>query len=283
MLNLDAAIDKIEELLSDGSEASVTYAALECRLAIERICYERLRVAHDYISHGDLKKWQPRDVVRVLIQEVDARSAETFTLSISKFPVSKKSPEPTSEEYQAMEFLPIGTQVGFDPNRLGRLWNALANLALHVSLPTSTKDPVPHYGDKEAIREKVSEALAEIKRIGEGTLMSTGMGAEVSFNCFCGSKNKRRHDLLVDGQILSCINPICDESYCFVKGELAFERRTFVVTCQACSKQRDIPKKMLDKLRTDQNFRFGCEGCGETIELLWHPAQKQKTRRAVEG
>ncbi|CCV13286.1 hypothetical protein [Mesorhizobium sp. STM 4661] len=54
---------KIEELLNQDTPESLTYAALECRLAIERICYERLRNAHDYISHDDLKRWQPQYVV----------------------------------------------------------------------------------------------------------------------------------------------------------------------------------------------------------------------------
>lgn len=280
MLNLDPIVSKIEELLREDSAASVTYAALECRLAIERICYERLRLAHDYISHDDLKKWQPRDIVKVLIQEVDARAAETFTLSISKSPIPEGSPEPTLEEYQAMDFVLVGTHVGFDPNRLGRLWNALAKLALHVSLPTSKADHVPRYGDKGAIKKKVSEALAEIKRIGEGTLMSTGVGEEVSFECSCGSKNKRRLELLIDGQIVSCINPDCDESYGFVKSDLSFGRRTFEIICRACSIQRDIPKKMVEKLRADQHIHFDCEGCRETIYVSLRPMQAQKAKPA---
>lgn len=280
MLNLNPAISKIEELVKEDTEASITYAALECRLAIERICYERLRLAHDYISHDDLKKWQPRDIVRVLIQEVDSRAAETFTMSISTSPRPKGAPEPTLEEYQAMEFVPIGTQVGFNPNKLGSLWNALAKLALHINLPMSKADSVPHYGSKDEIKKKVSEALAEIKRIGEGTLMSTGMGEEVSFTCFCGSKNKRRFELLTDGQILSCVNPTCDESYGFVKSDLSFGRRTFEITCRACGTQRDVPKKMIEKLRTDQDIHFDCEGCGETIYVSWRPMQAQKTKSA---
>lgn len=278
MLDLSPAISKIEELVKDDTEASITYAALECRLAIERICYERLRLAHDYISHDDLKKWQPRDIVRVLIQEVDSKAAETFTMSISTSPIPEGSPEPSLKEYQEMEFVPIGTQVGFNPNKLGSLWNALAKLALHISLPTSKADNVPHYGNRESIKKKVSEALAEIKRIGEGTLMSTGMGDEVSFACFCGSKNKRRLELITDGQIVSCINPDCDESYGFVKTDLSFGRRTFEMTCRACGAQRDIPKKMVEKLRTDQHIHFDCEGCGEAIYVSWRPMQAQKTQ-----
>jgi hypothetical protein len=51
--------DRIKALLADGSDSSLTYAALEARLAIERICYERLKISHDYISADDLRTWKP--------------------------------------------------------------------------------------------------------------------------------------------------------------------------------------------------------------------------------
>lgn len=278
MIDITSSTSKIEELLAQNTDASLTYAALECRLAIERICYERLRLAHDYISHDDLKKWQPRDIINILIQEVDDKTAETFTLSISKDPVPENSVSPTLEDYQAMEFLPIGTQIGFNPNRLGRLWNALANLALHITLPTSKDHGVARYGDAEKIRSKVIETLEEIKRIGAGTLMSSGMGEEVSFHCFCGVKNKRRHGLLKDGQIISCISPNCGETYGYVASDMSFGRRVFEIKCRSCGEQRDIPKKMVERLRTDQQIHFDCEGCSEKIYISWRPMQAQRSK-----
>lgn len=276
MINLKSSISTIEELLTQDTEASLTYAALECRLAIERICYERLRLAHDYISHDDLKKWQPRDIVKSLVQEVDSNAAETFTLSISKKP-QLEGPSPTLEEYQTMEFVPVGTQVGFNPNKLGSLWNALGNLALHISLPINKDDSVARYGDAEKIRAKVAEALREIKRIDKGTLMSSGTGEEVSFECVCGTKNKRRLGLLKDGQTISCINPECTESYNYIESETSFGRRAFEITCRNCGEKRDVPKKMLERLRTDQTIHFACDGCEEKIFISWRPMQAQKT------
>ncbi len=277
MINLEPTISQIEKLLEENTEASVTYAALECRLAIERICYERLRLAHDYISHDDLRKWQPSDIVKTLIQEVDAKAAETFTLSIAREPMTEGSPPPTREDYEAMEWLPVGTQVGFAPNKLGKLWNGLAKLALHIEIPTSKDATVKQYGDIQTIASKVKQALAEIKRISEGTLMSTGMGEEVSFECVCGSKNKRRLELLKDGQTINCINPDCDESYDYVQSDMTFGRRALDIVCRACGASRDIPRRMVEKLRTDQHIHFDCKGCGETIYVSWRPMQAQRT------
>ena len=168
MINADL-IKTVEDLIEEDTPASLTYAALECRLAIERICYERLRLAHVYISNNELKRWQPQGVVNTLIQEVDSYTASTFTLYISKEPLPDDAAEPTLEDYQATEFVNVGTQVGFDTGKLGKLWNALSHLALHVKVPASKDDMICRYGDPERIKEKVAEALEEIKRIDEAS------------------------------------------------------------------------------------------------------------------
>jgi len=188
LINLEPTISQIEKLLEENTEASVTYAALECRLAIERICYERLRLVHEYISHDDLKKWQPKDIVKTLIQEVDKHAATTLNISVAPDVPS----EYTAEGYEALDWKPLGTQIGFNPNKFGKLWNGLAKLALHIEVPTSKDTTVKPYGDMQAIASKVKQALAEIKQISKGTLMSPGIGQEVSYKCVCGSKNKRR-------------------------------------------------------------------------------------------
>ncbi len=278
MIDLRTVISRIEKLLADGSDSSVTYAALECRLAIERICYERLRVAHDYISHEDIRRWQPREVVNILIQEVDANAASTFTLSISEEPTNSGGDAPTLAEYQAMEFVPVGTKIGFNANKLGKLWNALANLALHVSAPISKAATVRHYGDKDKIVAKVREALAEIKEISNGTLLSTGFGTEVSFDCYCGVKNKRKLALLKAGQTVNCINPNCDESYEFVSADASFGRRALDVACKHCGTVKVVPRRMIEKVKYDQFIHYQCDGCGDTVYIQWKPMQAQRSQ-----
>lgn len=281
MLNLQPSIDAIECLVEQDTNSSLTYAALECRLTIERICYDRLRISHDYISHDDLKKWTPHGIVNVLLQEVDKNIATTFTLSISTTP-NLEDKEPTKEDYEAMDFVPVGTQIGFDPKRLGKLWNALSNVALHASVPKGKDDPLPQYGDKQKITPKVIDALEEFKRISEGTLISSGMlstGGNVTFECECGAENKRRDGFLRSGQIISCINPTCRESYDFERrgDESWFSRRTFVVSCNKCSQTQKIPKKMIEKLKTNEHIFFDCagKGCEEKILIQWRPMQAQ--------
>src|SRR3954447_183081 len=102
MTDIKSLISRIEALLARGTPESITYAALECRLAIEKVCYERLKIAHDYISHDDLRRWQPRHVVETLIAEVDGRIATSSTLFISPQPVDPLAPPQTQEDYEKL-------------------------------------------------------------------------------------------------------------------------------------------------------------------------------------
>lgn len=272
-LQFKETIEAVERLIDQGSEASLTYAALECRLALERICYERLRIAHKYISHADLKRWQPKDVVQQLIQDVDPHVASTFTLSISRQPVVEGREPQSAADYEKIDFVEVGTQIGFDPSKLGRLWNALANVALHVTLPEDSDARVSQYGEREKILVKVQEALNEIKRIAAGTLLSAGTGEEISFECWCGSKNTRRLPTLSAGQLISCIDARCDETYTYEQGTKSFLRQVVDLKCR-CGATNAVAKRTLRKMRVDQPKPFKCV-CGEEIIVSWQPMQAQ--------
>lgn len=270
------AIETIKKLLHENTDASLTYAALECRLAIELVCYAHLRSAHDYISHDDLRAWQPRQVIDALIQEVDPRAGSTFTLSISREPLKPDAVPPTAEEYAEMNWVEVGTQIGFDPKKLGKLWNKLANAALHVKIPQSSADEVRRYGDPQRIREAVVEALAEIERIDASTLTSGGFGTTMSFTCSCGMLNKRRHSLLKDRRIVNCISPKCYESYIYLSETEEFQKRSFKVACTSCGEEKFIPIRYMEKeLRVGASLRVLCECGGETY-IEWRLMQAQK-------
>lgn len=150
-------------------------------------------------------------MIQRLIQEVDENIASEFTFSISKEPAEER--EMTREDYEKLEFVPVGTQSGFNPKKIGSLWNALSRLALHVQVPKSKDDTVSVYGNNDEIRQKIVEALAELNRISNGSLISSGFGPEVHFTCECGHLNKRRQRFLSPGKVLRCINPNCYETY----------------------------------------------------------------------
>jgi hypothetical protein len=71
MIDIGKKIAIIQNLVGEGSESHIRYAALECRLAIEEICYERLRLAHKYIPIDKIRTWQPPKLLKFLFEEVE--------------------------------------------------------------------------------------------------------------------------------------------------------------------------------------------------------------------
>lgn len=270
MLWLNEHTARIERLAHDGTPESLTFAALQCRLAIELVCYERLRNAHDYISADDLRRWQPSHVINQLIEEVDPHVASSLTLSVSKEPVPPDGPEPTQGTYEAQEFVEIGQQVGFDAKKLGKLWNGLGSF-LHVRMPRSREDQIDFFSNAADLRRKVEEALALLREMETGTLISSGFGERVTFPCDCGAKNARRAGLLKEGQVVSCLNSDCDERWTvhIHEGEHQFHRRQMAVTCTDCGTEGFFPERQLLALRRNEVVQFACRECGAANFLMW--------------
>lgn len=203
------------------------------------------------------------------MQEVDSHVGETLTLSISTEPT-----EPGSK-LEDLEYVEIGTQVGFDNKRVAQLWNALSNLALHVRLPEHKNDHIPNYGQKARIRAKVEQVLTVLGQLAKGTMAFSGLGGEVSFDCSCGEKNKRRADLLREGQHVHCINPDCKTIYTVTKegDEFTFEAVTATVNCEQCATANLLPWHFVRDMKREQVGSFNCHECEHKNYIQWRLTQ----------
>jgi hypothetical protein len=264
MIDIRARIALIEDLLSQGTVQTATYAALECRGTIEAICYDRFAVASSHLALADLRKWQPRDAIKQVIEEANAEAGEQLTLSISK-PQQRVKDESIRPE--DLEYVEIGQQSELPLVTLGKLHNALSNLALHVQIP-KPGEPVSIYGDKVRIAAKVEEALVELRKVASGNLIMGSIGADCTVECVCGSRIKRKAALLRPGNVVCCNQQTCDESYTFSleDGEAWFTRRAQTIPCHACHGSLDIPDRTISRLRRGEFLRAVCGTCNaETI------------------
>lgn len=267
---LKAHIEAIEGLLAMGTPESLTFAALRARLALEEVCYQRLRNAHDYISPDDLKRWQPRDVVRTLIQEVDPNVASDLAISMCPVPVPDHADDLSRAEYEAMDFVEVGRQQGFDAARLGRVWNGLGSF-LHVPVPTSSSAPMSTFGDAEKIQHKVRDALEMLTSLSHATLIAGGIGAVTRFQCNCGTWNKRRSSLLRADQVINCLSPDCKETWSVeIDGrDINFNRCSIQLKCAECAAETPLPRRLVMELDREQRLAFNCIGCSKKSLVLW--------------
>ena len=267
MIEIRPIIERINRLLNENSPASVTYAALEARLAIEKVVYDRLRQRHDYISHAQLNAWTPRHVVQRIIAEIDPKLSETVTLSMSREPLRD------GDSVEDMDYVKIGMEVGLDSKKLGKLWQALSNLALHVKVPEHRHDVISDYGEQTKIASKVRETVRELDKLAEGTMVTSGLdqGLEVSFVCSCGEKNRRRANLISPGKVLFCFNSACKEAWKVERdGDgIQFKRLSVDISCRDCGLVYGIAWREVAELRYDRRMRYMCPSCNAENIVQW--------------
>lgn len=281
MFDITQRISVIRALLAADSQPTLTYAALECRLTIEQVCYDRLKMSYGHISYADLRRWQPKDVVRQVVEDANEFAASGLTISISKIPVESNSDGFTRQEFEALEYVHLGEQAGFNLNELGRLWNALSNVALHAQLPADSEDSVQVYGPSQKIKQKILEAIKELEKLKSGTLLAGAMGTNYFFLCdTCGIEIRRIEKLLKHGQIISCVNPNCNETYLIYKetSETLHCRRVANLVCESCDGKLSIPLKLIDKLRIGNQHDAKCELCGHFNQISLVPVQLKKAK-----
>lgn len=278
MLNIKKRIELIEGLLLDDTEQSLTYAALESRLTLEYLCYERFKSVYAYLSLNDLKNWQPKHVVKQVSEEIDPHIAEEFTLSISKKPISGTWPTKL-EEFESMEYLPVGTQSGLNLNQMHKLWNRLSSVALHIPVPSIASGQLQIYQDKERIRKKVESTIRLLSKIKGNLLMSGPFEKVFSFDCLaCGMTAKRPLKSLETPTVVNCINPNCIESYvlapCGESEDIEITRRVIRFMCHGCNDELEVPSSYFRDLKFEQQLNIKCGSCESHLLVIMRPMVK---------
>jgi hypothetical protein len=264
MLDIKKRIALIESLVAENSDQSLSYAASECRLTIEYLCYERLLQSHGYLARSDLKKWSPIQVVKQVADEANELIASGFTLYISAAVPDIPSPS-TIEEFEAAEYVSIGEQVAFNLGKMNKLWNGLSNVALHISVPVD-ETPLSVYGSSESIRSKVTEAVSEFRKLENGSLLGCLIESTWSFHCEkCDALITRNAKLVKDKQIVNCFSPTCNETYELRRSddEILYVRREACFVCKDCGVAQSFPAKLAEELRYGQKLDISCSSCGK--------------------
>lgn len=252
MIDVNGAIARIENLLSEGSAASLTYAALEARLALERIGYDHVRRMQAQ-SDDQARRQQRLETVKQLIADGATGVAGTIVtaaLNADTVTTVQASGAPAA---------------AFDPKAVGLLWQQLTTAALHARNPEHQADPIPEFGDSTVIKAHVEASLAALRGLSAGAAASEDLGPEISWQCVCSTRNTRFAGMLRDGQQVSCSNPRCHWTWVARGTGQSFELQPLPaeVTCKSCGRSDTLPLGWLRKLKFGDTAKWNCPGCAE--------------------
>lgn len=197
-LDKRSCMTRAKALLVNPTPEDLRYAALELRLCIEALTYEKLRSFSAMIPESVLETWQPPQAVRALLEfEPEADGSFTIYAGVEE-EYGKSAPH--------MQF--VGRHNSLGLKWLRKHYNKLGNF-LHAPSPIANASP-----DVRKLKEYLAEVVSDL----EAPLNSTILGGSIRevFSFICG---KCTNPVVCNARTVAslhkatCFNPQCSAEY----------------------------------------------------------------------
>jgi hypothetical protein len=174
------AVVRAREMLGKGKDDHLKYAALELRMAMESLTYERANAYAEEIAPEHYSTWQPRKVLQFLL-EIDPNADKDSSLRYAK-----------QEAYgvPGTEFLSLGTEKVLNLKTIQDHYDALGSF-LHV--PTLKQQMATTPPDMAKLRQRCDAIADEIEKALASPVWNITLGNFSSIQCMrCDSPVHKR-------------------------------------------------------------------------------------------
>lgn len=261
---VDGHLNRAKALIEAGDMASLEYASLELRFALEKVAYQKLKLRIKSVPPDELRKWQPKKVIDTLEEMVDPH--------ISQDAAYRFALEQGSEE--DMKMRDLGTVKGVSSKEIGKHWQKMSSF-LHAKFP---KENQPFFDEFSVPSDAVKHLMATVDYI-EALIASrfdAHFSETVDFDCYlCNGKIIRNQDKIKDGDIVKCSNSQCgalhiagvdEDNYTFKAYQIAHK-------CSHCEEIGYIDAHKIVDMPHDQAVNYACD-CGGKDQIYWMLARR---------
>ncbi|MFG6459827.1 hypothetical protein [Roseateles sp. BYS96W] len=263
------ALERAKELLANPVEFNLRYAALELRVVMEMVTYEKLVAAQDVIPPEVLKTWQPPQAVKSLL-EFQEHADQTFTIEVA---APGQEPEDFDqlddaeklEHFQKLDFKKLGEHHALSLKWLKKNYNKIGNL-LHAPSPgSSAQEPA-------RTAKYLAEVVSELDLVLSSTISTFVERGGCVFSCqSCGKPVIRNAEAMKAGALAVCSTPDCDGAYRLVNpgdDEWTVEPVQAKFKCPACSHESIYwPRKV------KVGSALKCPGCARRFGVFGYQWQ----------
>lgn len=247
-----------KDLLAAGEDASLVYAVLQLRMALEAHVYASAENYLDELPEPQLAKWQPPALLRELLT-IDPHIDTTSTISFAR---------ETSPGVAGPEWFSIGTQKKMTLKEIDRAYHRLGSF-LHIETVLDRAEGKER--DYARLRE-TCDALAErLTDIFSTTLHNFKMSTTAQIECFVCSKliKRRLSNLKPGGKIGTECGAACYATYTIElleKGKVHWQANFEEAPCanEGCTGTIQIWEKHLEA-----GNAFRCDTCGRATEIIF--------------
>jgi hypothetical protein len=227
------ALNRAKENLDNSNPEYTKYAALELRMAIEGLTYDRANAYIKEIDPQEYKTWQPRKVMEMLL-EIEPMADKGSSLS---FGIEDKLGEP------AKIMTSLGSEEVFNLSLIKKYYDALGSF-LH--LPTIKQLQDKPETDIKKRREKCLEIINHIEKVLKSPVFNITLGSFSEITCLrCNQTIRKRIPYNQTEVVAKCLNPECVATYLVAdagEGKVGWEPQLKNLECMAenCSETTAI-------------------------------------------
>lgn len=240
-----------KEHLASGDDARLRYAALELRLCLESITYQKLETYTKRLPQEVLRKWQPPQALKALLQ-FEPGADRNFTLRRSR---------ETEVGVPSGQWSMVGEHHTVRHAWLRENYNRLGSY-IHLENPLAERKGQKSSAEIRAALEKIVVEL-------EATVasrMDASFASVISFECdVCNKKVACNAEALEKNPRAVCLDPDCETEYEAEKdeaGEWTFRIPTVPVNCHKCSEVMELERRLIQA-----GNQFICPSCGARYRI----------------
>ncbi|UHH09644.1 hypothetical protein LU699_15480 [Luteimonas fraxinea] len=183
------ALARARDQMASGN---LRYAALELRMAIEALTYDRALAYERELPAEARTKWQPRQVMDALL-EIDPHAGTSYRVSIGKEPALGVAPENMTD---------LGEDVVFGLSEIKRHYHALGS---YLHMPSMQQASEAAVVDETRMRERIEATAEAVSKSLASKIWNFTISPTYTFNCLrCGHPVHKRVADQVDQIVAHC-------------------------------------------------------------------------------
>jgi DNA-directed RNA polymerase subunit RPC12/RpoP len=222
--------NQARKLMAVGGEASLRYAALEIRMAIELLFYKLIPSYRDELPDEVLKQWQPKKIIDALIDcdpYVEQNSSLTMAVEL-----------PNGGHGPAIR---VGSYKAVNRKLLRRYYHKIGSY-LHAAMVEGHRDLTKMQSFLDAAATRVEEYCRE-------TTVISNFGKFHTLNCVCGRKIKRNDQAVQLKPYVRCPNEQCQAVHDLIKNDedgTEWKLRESEFVCPECKTSNYFGSHLID-------------------------------------
>ena len=248
------ALGRARSELGNADDERLKYAALELRLAMEAITYNRAYAYRDEMLSQEYDTWQPRKVMQLLI-DIDPNADKNSSLS---FGIEEQHGKP------AKDMKRLGSEEVLNLKTLRDHYNALGS---YLHMPTLKQLSEKGEPDLGILRYRCNEIVSAIDKALASPIFNIRMGQFATIDCSqCGKAISRRLPFGEEEVEAKCFE--CGAGYVVRdagEGKSLWEPIGQQIKCpeETCN---DSIWLWQDKVKAWTSLT--CNGCGQAFEIV---------------